>query len=55
MDGGLRAEEIPHEIKTSADLPKMAGATFGSGFDDQAVRGIMGGNWLPILQQALPE
>jgi membrane dipeptidase len=45
MDGGLGRNEIPQEIATSADLPKLAEALSQAGFDDTAVRDMMGGNW----------
>ncbi|HUB27907.1 MAG TPA: membrane dipeptidase [Tepidisphaeraceae bacterium] len=53
MDGGLGREEIPVEIRSSADLPRVAEALAGSGFADQDVRGIMGGNWLNFLRKSL--
>ncbi len=46
MDGGFGMEHIPEEIKTSADLPKIAEALAGAGFGPAEVEGIMGGNWV---------
>jgi membrane dipeptidase len=54
MDGGLGREQIPQEIHTSADLPRMADALCAGGFDDDAVRGILGENWLRCFQANLP-
>ena len=54
MDGGLGREQIPQEIETSADLPRMADALSAAGFPDPAVRGIMGENWLRFFSEALP-
>ena len=53
MDGGLGRDQIPIEIKTSADLPRIADALSHGGFADQAVLGIMGGNWLRFFERAL--
>ncbi len=54
FDGGFGMEATPNEIDTAADLPKFADALSGAGFNDAEVRGIMGGNWLRILERALP-
>lgn len=45
MDGGLGRNEIPQEIETSADLPKLADALSAAGFSDADVTNIMGENW----------
>jgi membrane dipeptidase len=55
MDGGLGRNEIPEEIKTSADLPKLADELRREGFDEPAIRGIMGENWLRFFRRALPQ
>ena len=55
MDGGLGREQIPKEITTSADLPRVADALSGAGFGDDAVRGITGGNWLRYFRRHLPQ
>ena len=54
MDGGLGRDEIPEEIITSADLPRVADALSAAGFGDEDVRGMMGGNWLRFFGGALP-
>lgn len=54
MDGGLGREQIPQEIETSADLPRLADALADAGFNDADVRGIMGGNWVRFFDSALP-
>jgi membrane dipeptidase len=53
MDGGLGREQIPVEIITAADLPKMADALAGADFDDAAIRGILGGNWMRFFREHL--
>ena len=54
MDGGLGREQIPVEIETSADLPRLGDALSKAGFDDDAIRGILGGNWMNFFAAALP-
>ena len=54
MDGGLGREQIPVEIETSADLPRVADALSGAGFDDQDVARVMGTNWLHFFGRVLP-
>lgn len=53
MDGGLGRNEIPEEIRTSADLPRVAEALSRSGFSDEQVIGVMGGNWMSFFGRAL--
>ena len=54
MDGGLGREQIPIEIESSADLPRVADALSGASFGDEAVRAIMGENWRQFFAAALP-
>ena len=54
MDGGLGREQIPVEIETSADLPRVADALSAADFDDEAVVAIMGGNWRRFFADRLP-
>jgi membrane dipeptidase len=54
MDGGLGRNEIPEEIQTSADLPKIAPVLSAAGFSDREVAGIMGDNWVSFFRRALP-
>lgn len=54
MDGGLGREQIPEEIRTAADLPRVAEALSAAGFDDAAVAGIMGLNWVRYFAAHLP-
>jgi membrane dipeptidase len=49
MDGGLGRNEIPVEIETSADLPRVAEALSAAGFGDQDVAAITGENWTRFL------
>jgi membrane dipeptidase len=53
MDGGVGRDDIPHEIRTSADLPKVGEALAASGFNDDDVKRMMGGNWLDFFRRTL--
>jgi membrane dipeptidase len=53
MDGGLGREQIPVEIETSADLPRVADALSGSGFRDEDIAAIMGENWAQFFSKHL--
>jgi membrane dipeptidase len=53
MDGGLGRNEIPIEIESSADLPRVAEAMSTAGFSDEEAAGIMGQNWLRFFRQHL--
>jgi len=55
MDGGLGRNEIPEEIQTSADLPRIADALSHDGFNDSDVRAILGGNWIEFFRKNLPD
>jgi len=55
MDGGLGREQIPVEIETSADLPRIADALSAGGFADQDILGILGENWRRFFASALPQ
>lgn len=54
FDGGFGMEATPQEIDTVADLAKFADALAKASFNDDQIRGIMGGNWLRILGRGLP-
>ena len=45
MDGGLGREQIPIEIESSTDLPKLTGALSSAGFSADDIRQIVFGNW----------
>jgi len=54
MDGGLGREQVPQEITTAADLPRVGDALSAAGFADEEVRRIMGENWLHFFHRCLP-
>jgi len=53
MDGGLGREQIPVEIETSANLPRVADALSTAGFGDGDVAAIMGESWLRFFSKNL--
>jgi membrane dipeptidase len=53
MDGGFGMESIPEEIRTSADMPRIAEALAAGGFGEGDVEGIMGGNWVRFFGEKL--
>ncbi len=54
IDGGFGADEIPEGIDTVSDLLRIADALRDRGYREADIEGIMGGNFLRILRQALP-
>lgn len=49
IDGGLGRDESPEELETIADLIKI-----GDVVPAEAREGVLGGNWLRFLREALP-
>ncbi|MEA3374898.1 MAG: membrane dipeptidase [Chloroflexota bacterium] len=54
FDGGFGAEDTPPELDTVADLRRVGPALGEAGYDEEHVAAILGGNWLRVLQDALP-
>jgi len=54
FDGGYGMESIPAELDSVADLKKIGDALSEVGFSDADVMNYLGGNWLRVLQKALP-
>jgi membrane dipeptidase len=54
FDGGFGWEKTPAEIDTIADLQKFVPLLDERGFSAGQIAAIMGGNWLRILRQSLP-
>ena len=54
FDGGLGRNDVPQEITTAADLPRIADAAARAGFGDVDIRKFLHGNWLRFFQRALP-
>lgn len=54
FDGGYGMESIPAELDNVADLARLGEALAHVGFNDTDVKNYLGGNWLRVLQEALP-
>jgi membrane dipeptidase len=54
MDGGLGRDQIPQEIRTSADLPRAGDALSAAGFSDIDIAGVLGENWKRFFETHLP-
>lgn len=52
MDGGFGAADIPQEMDTVRDLPKLAALLQQKGYADEDIAGIMGQNWISLLRRA---
>jgi membrane dipeptidase len=55
FDGGFGAESAPQGIDTVADLRRLIPALGEMGYGEEEVAAVMGGNWLRLLREALPE
>lgn len=49
MDGGLGREQVPVEIRSSADLPILDNVLIESGFTTEDVRAILHDNWARVI------
>lgn len=54
FDGGLGVEDVPAEIDTIADLPKLFPFLEELGYDSKEIDSIASGNFLDLIQSALP-
>jgi membrane dipeptidase len=52
LDGGFGKEQSPIDLDTIADLQKVPAMLRRRGYDEQAVEGIMFGNWVRFFKQA---
>jgi membrane dipeptidase len=52
LDGGFGREQSPADLDTIADLQKLPGLLDKRGYDQEAIRGIMYGNWLEFFRRA---
>jgi membrane dipeptidase len=55
LDGGFGSERIPRELDSAADLPLIGEALRSIGYSQQDTAAVLGGNWLRLLEQGLPE
>lgn len=52
MDGG-KIDEFPDDVRTVAELPKIAEFLLKKGYSEERVRKIMGGNFLRVIKENL--
>jgi membrane dipeptidase len=52
LDGG-KINEFPEDIRTVADIPKIADFILKKGYSEERVRKIMGGNFLRVIKENL--
>jgi membrane dipeptidase len=50
LDGGLGRDDVPREIDTVADLPRIGQVLRQAGCTDDETASILHGNWLRVLQ-----
>ena len=55
FDGGFGVESTPVEFDSVADLPLLSAALAQAGYGEAEVAGIMGANWLSLLERGLPD
>ncbi len=53
FDGGFGAEQVPRELDTIADLPKLTKVLRNRGYGEDEIEAIMGGNWLNVARMVL--
>jgi membrane dipeptidase len=53
LDGGVGKDDVPCEIETAADLPKLADALSAAGYSDTDIEGILWKNWLRYFKANL--
>jgi membrane dipeptidase len=54
FDGGFGADDTPPALDTVADLQRIGPALGEAGYDEDHVTAILSGNWLRVLEGALP-
>lgn len=54
LDGG-KINEFPEDVRTVADIPKIAELFLKKGYSEERVRKIMGGNFLRVLKENLSQ
>lgn len=55
FDGGFGLQSVPREINSVADLRKIGESLRNRGYTEGDIEAILGGNWLGLLRQSLPE
>jgi membrane dipeptidase len=52
LDGGFGREQSPYDLDTIADLQRVPQLLRERGYDEEAITGIMHGNWLRFFHEA---
>jgi membrane dipeptidase len=52
LDGGFGKEQSPHDLDTIADLQRVPGLLRQRGYNEEAVKGILYGNWVRFFREA---
>ncbi len=55
FDGGFGLDHVPSDLDSVADLRLIGDALTTRGYGPDDVEAILGGNWLRVLRQGLPE
>jgi membrane dipeptidase len=55
FDGGFGLDKVPSGLDSVADLGLIGDVLSERGYQLEEVEGVLGGNWLNMLRQALPE
>ncbi len=55
FDGGFGLQSAPAGIDSIADLQTLAEALARRGYGEEDIAAVLGGNWIRLLQTALPE
>lgn len=54
LDGGYGTEQCPYDLDTIADLQKVPGMLYETGYSESDVQNILSGNWIRFLKKNLP-
>jgi membrane dipeptidase len=55
LDGGFGREQSPYDLDTIADLRRLPELLRNRGYDEEAIAGILHGNWVRFFHQTLPQ
>ena len=55
LDGGFGTEQTPRDLDTIADVQKLPAMLRARGFSQTDVEAVLHGNWMRVLEAALPD
>ena len=55
LDGGFRTDKAPQGLTSVADLVRVGERLRHQGYGDDDIEKILGGNWIRLLKQVLPD